>query len=78
MKAVRLERKDTCGSDSTWDGTPPEDLRPAKIVSVGIIVADEEAYLTIGSSCDDNGPPKWDGLLCIPKTAITRRSELEF
>lgn len=77
MKAVRLEWVDTCGSDATWDGTP-EDLRPAKILSVGIIVADEEAYLTIGSSCDDNVPPKWDGLLCIPKTAITRRSELEF
>lgn len=77
MKAVRLEWTDTCGSDATWDGTP-EELRPAKIISVGIIVADEEAYLTIGSSCDDNEPPKWDGLLCIPTHAITRRIDLEF
>lgn len=67
---------DSAGSDSVWDDSP-EKLTPAFIHSAGLLVREDESAVVIATSADDNEPPKYDGLLAIPRSAIRRRRRLE-
>jgi len=55
----------------------PDKLTPADIISVGLLVREDETAVVIATSADDNIPPKYDGLLAIPRSAIRRRRRLE-
>lgn len=64
---------DSC-SPRTW--TPRSDLKgylPSSIVSVGFVVDEGETHLTIAGHWS---PECVDGILCIPKAAITSRRVL--
>ena len=67
---------DSAGSDSVWDDKPDQ-LTPAFIHSAGLLVREDEGAVVIATSADDNDPPKYDGLLAIPRSAIRRRRRLE-
>ena len=61
---------DSC-SPNGW--TRPENLAkysPCKNKSVGYLIAESKTCLTIAASI---GPDQVDGIMCIPKVAITAR-----
>mgnify|MGYP006410178357 CR=1 FL=1 len=54
-----------------------DSLSPCKIKSAGILVKEENAYITIASSIDESDPDNitYGGLLSIPTYVITKRSD---
>lgn len=74
--AVWILWEDSAGSDAIWDDQP-EKLKPALINSVGILVREDDQAVILATSADDNTPPKYDGLLAIPRSAIRQRRRLE-
>tara|TARA_B100001013_G_scaffold256636_1_gene160359 strand:- start:4285 stop:4515 length:231 start_codon:yes stop_codon:yes gene_type:complete len=70
MEFVYLEWTDSAGSDGAWTD---DKLELARIKSIGIKVKETKRAITLAQSKDDNRPPKWDNLLVIPKSTITKR-----
>ena len=75
MQIVIVEWTDAAGSDGAWSENA-DDLEPARITSVGVLVKETKRAITLGQSRDDNRPPKFDKLLAIPRHAVTRRVRL--
>jgi hypothetical protein len=75
IKAVYLEWIDS----TTFPGwrTVAKDLSPMPIVSFGIVASEDKESITIATSQDDQTPPSFEGLLCIPKFAITKRKAVK-
>jgi len=64
--------------DAAWKSQEDADsLSPCKIKSAGILVKEENAYITIASSIDESDPDNitYGGLLSIPTYVITQRSD---
>ena len=64
--------------DAAWKSQADADsLSPCKIKSAGILVKEENAYITIASSMDESDPDDitYGGLLSIPTYVITKRSD---
>ena len=74
IQIVYLEWQDSAGADSVW--SEDADIKPAMIMSAGLLVKEDSDAVVLATSIDDNDPPKYDGLLAIPQTAITRRHNL--
>jgi hypothetical protein len=64
--------------DAAWKSQEDADsLSPCKIKSAGILVKEENAYITIASSIDESDPDDvtYGGLLSIPTYVIIKRSD---
>jgi len=64
--------------DAAWKSQADADsLSPCKIKSAGILIRENNLFITIASSMDESDPDDitYGGLLSIPKNVITKRTD---
>lgn len=69
-RVVRVEWQDITGHDRPWwEPAEAEALRPAEITSIGVLVAETEAYVIIAGSWEDDGS-LLGNVNCIPRGVV--------
>ncbi len=70
-----IEWDDACSpAEGGWqDVSHSKQLRPSKIHSIGWVLKETKGHVTLVAGCSPNAV---DGVICIPKVCITRRSTM--